>query len=157
MRKLDLAEWASIAEVVGAIAVVISLVYVGLQVSANTAEIRASNRQQLVNRSADATQTAASNPQLAGALIKAAGGDPLSATEYAQYAYFVRGMQYDVQEAFLLFVEDRLDETYWDTRSAIFLAYMHSELARAIYVRDKELGVLHPDFVEWADQALEGP
>ena len=111
MKKLSLSEWASIAEVVGAIAVVISLVYVGIQIDANTAEIRATNRQQLVNRSAEATQNAASNPQLAAALVKGAEGEPLSAAEFAQYSYFVRGMQYDVQEAHLLFVENRLDDS----------------------------------------------
>ena len=154
MKKLELSDWASIAEVIGAIAVVVSLIYVGFQISANTAEIRASNRQHLINRSGEATLTAASNPQLAKALIKAAAGEPLSSDEYAQYSYFVRGMQYDIQEAYLLFIEDRLDESYWRTRAAIFMAYMQSSSAREVYSRDRELGVLHPEFVVWADHAM---
>ena len=36
MRKLQISEWGSIAEVVTAIAVVISLIYVGLEVQRNT-------------------------------------------------------------------------------------------------------------------------
>jgi hypothetical protein len=38
--RLKLAEWASVAEIVGATAVIVSLVYVGLQVNDNTSAIR---------------------------------------------------------------------------------------------------------------------
>lgn len=46
VRKLTLADWANIGEVIGAIAVVISLLYVGIQVCEHTEEMRATNRQQ---------------------------------------------------------------------------------------------------------------
>jgi len=154
MNRMKLSDWANIAQVAGGVAVVISLIYVGVQINENTVEIRATNRQQLVNRSADATQNAATSPELAGALGKAAEGLPLSPQELYQYQYFVRGMQYDVQEAYLLFKEGRLDEEYWLTRAAIFRAYMQSAAARDAYRRDKELGVLHSAFVEWADRAV---
>jgi hypothetical protein len=45
MSKLRLSDWASIAEVVGAIPVVISLACVGVQINGHTVEVRASNRQ----------------------------------------------------------------------------------------------------------------
>lgn len=38
--RLNLAEWASVAEIVGAAAVIVSLVYVGYQVNDNTSAIR---------------------------------------------------------------------------------------------------------------------
>ena len=44
MRRLSLSEWASIAEIIGAVAVVLSLIYVGVQVQENTSEVRESNR-----------------------------------------------------------------------------------------------------------------
>jgi hypothetical protein len=56
MRRLTLGEWASIAEIVSAVAVVISLIYVGYQINQNTEEVRASNRQELVDRAVDATR-----------------------------------------------------------------------------------------------------
>ena len=43
MNKLSLSDWASLAEIVGALAVVISLVYVGVQISENTIEVREAN------------------------------------------------------------------------------------------------------------------
>ena len=40
--RLKLSEWASVSEIVGAAAVIISLVYVGYQVHDNTSAIRSS-------------------------------------------------------------------------------------------------------------------
>jgi hypothetical protein len=122
MSKLKLSDWASVAEVVGAIAVVVSLVYVGIQINGNTIEVRAANRQELVNRSFAATSRVVENPVLAGILVKVAEGQALSPQESMQYSYFVRSMLYDVQEAYLLYREDRLSDGYWETRRAIFLA-----------------------------------
>ena len=158
MTKLRLAEWASIAEVVGAVAVVVSLIYVGIQVSENTGAVLAANRQQLVGRAHTATISIATSPELAAAYAKLAKGDKLTPAEQMQYAYVVRAMLYDVQESFLLYREERLTEEYWKTRAALFDAYMKQELARNIYDRDKTLNILHSEFVSWADLALEeGP
>ncbi len=155
MTKLRLTDWASIAEVVGAFGVVISLIYVGLQVRDNTEEVRATNRQQLIGRAHSATIGAATSPELAAAIAKLTNGETLTPAEKVQYGYFVRALMYDVQEAFLLRQEERLDENYWRTRSALFESAMIQEAARSVYDRDKEFGVLHRDFVIWADQKLD--
>jgi len=155
MTNLRLTDWASIAEVVGAFSVVISLIYVGIQVRDNTEEVRAANRQQLIGRAHSAISRAATSPELAAAIAKLTNSEMLTPTEKVQYGYFVRALMYDVQEAFLLRREERLDENYWSTRSALFESTMIQEAARSVYDRDKELGVLHEDFVFWADQKLD--
>ena len=43
MKKLSLADWGHIAEIFGAVAVVVTLAYVGLQLQQNTAAIQAQN------------------------------------------------------------------------------------------------------------------
>jgi hypothetical protein len=156
-KRLSLSDWASIAEIIGAIAVIFSLLYVGVQVQENTSEVRASNRQALIDRSSDAVLGVAGNPELAQAISKSAAGAPLAPAELTQYQYFVRGMLYDIQEAFLLHEEGRLDDEYWHTRVAIVLAYMSQEPARAVFDRDKALGVLHADYVRWLDSILVAP
>ena len=155
MTKLRLSEWASIAEVVGAVGVVISLIYVGIQIRANTDEIRATNRHQLIGRAHSATTSIASNPEIAVAISKLSTDEELTPAEEVQFGYFIRSMMYDVQEAYLLKQEGRLDEGYWKTRSALFSSMMFQDLARSIYESNKNLGVLHEDFVSWADGILE--
>ena len=154
MSRLQLSEWASIAEVIGAAAVVLSLVYVGLEINENTAEVREANRQQLVNRSFNATGRVATFTELAEAHHKVATGKELGGREAVQYAFFVRGLLYDIQEAYLLRREERLGDEYWNTRQAIFTAYMRNEIARTVYRRDSAMGVLQPQFVEWANRQL---
>ena len=154
MSRLRLSEWASIAEVIGAVAVVLSLVYVGLEINDNTAEVREANRQQLVNRSFNATGRVATSPELAEAFHKVAAGEELGGQEAVQYAFFVRSLLYDIQEAYLLHREERLSDEYWSTREAIFATYMRNEAARTVYRRDSALGVLQPRFVEWANGQL---
>ena len=154
MVKRTLDEWASIAEIISAVAVVISLVYVGYQVNENTGEIRASNRQQLVNRSVDATLGFATNTELAAVIAKVRNGGELDGKEYTQFSYVVRGVLYDVQEAFLLHREGRLDEGYWSTREKLIISYLDPPIARQIYEENKVSGVLHPEYIRWLDAVL---
>ena len=78
MMKLRLSEWASIAEVIGAIGIVISLIFVGVQVKENTDEIRATNRHQLIGRAHSATTSIAANPEIAAVIAKLATGAELT-------------------------------------------------------------------------------
>jgi hypothetical protein len=155
LRNLPLDKWASLAEIVSAVAVVISLIYVGYQINENTGEIRAANRQQLVDRAHEATMSFATSTDLADVMAKASVGAELSLSEQSQYEYAVRAVLYDVQEAFLLHREGRLDEGYWQTRQALILAYISTQTGYDVYQQNKSRGILHRDFVEWLDRALE--
>lgn len=154
MRKLSLSEWANFAEIVGAAAVIVSLLFVGVQVRENTAEIRATNRQQLVGRAHQATNSFAQNPEIAVIIAKVQRSDSLTDAEMIQYGYLIRAVLYDVQEAFVLNREGRLDDAYWTTRAAVAKIYMAQPLAKQIYERNKSLGTLLPDFTDWVDQSV---
>jgi hypothetical protein len=43
MRKLNLTEWAAVSEIIGTVAIVISLLFVAYSVNQNTAVMQASN------------------------------------------------------------------------------------------------------------------
>jgi len=142
-----------VANVVSAAAVVTSLLYVGYQIRENTVEVRTNNRQQLINRSMSATTTFTS-PDVSVVLSRLRAGEELTPVELTQLGYIIRTLLYDVQEAFLLHREGRLDNTYWNTRVAVVLAYMEPTAAREIYRRDASIGALDPDFVQWLDGAI---
>ncbi|WOJ92143.1 hypothetical protein R0135_10120 [Congregibacter variabilis] len=154
MVKRTLEEWASVGEIISAVAVVISLLYVGYQVNQNTDQMRAANRQQLVNRSLDATKGFAMNPEVARVLTKVENQVELNQEEQTQFSYVIRGVLYDVQEAFLLHAEGGLDEGYWGTRANLVKIYLQTPVARKLYLSNREQGVLHPRFTAWLDQAL---
>ena len=145
---------ANIAQIISAIAVIISLLYVGYQIKQNTGEIRSANRQQLLSRSMSVT-LAFGAPEWSRIITMLRTGGTLSAAEMTQAEYIVRTVLYDVQEGFWLHKEKRLDDAYWKTRSQMILSYLETAIARDIYRRDKSIGVLDRDFVQWLDGALK--
>ena len=152
---MSIQDWAAIGEIVSAIAVVVSVLYVGIQVRSNTREIRAANRQQLVNRAHLGVMQVSTDAELASLFAKAAEGVTLTESEQMQYGYAVRAVLYDIQEAYLLYREGRLDHGYWKTRAASILAYLEQAPAHAIYRQSKSKGILHDDFVRWLDGAMQ--
>ena len=108
--KLKLSDWASIAEVIGALAIVISLIYVGIQVSDGTRAVRSST----------ATETSAamqawyvnvgSSAQATGAYWRGIiDPESLSPEETAQFIYLLHGLMLGYQSAYYLAQEQTLD------------------------------------------------
>jgi hypothetical protein len=151
---MSIQDWAAIGEIISAIAVVVSVLYVGIQVRSNTREIRAANRQQLVNRAHLGVMRVSTNAELAKLFANAASGAALTLSEQMQYGYAVRGVLYDIQEAYLLYHEGGLDEGYWQTRAASILAYLAQPAAYTVYCEDRQKGILHAEFVNWVDAAI---
>ena len=110
MRKLKLTDVESIAEITGAVAIVVSLIYVGIQVSDST----------LAVRSATATQTSASMSQLyhsigtnsqATHVFLSGLTEPnsLSREETVQFVYMLHGLMLQYQAAFYVSEQGTLD------------------------------------------------
>lgn len=84
-------------------------------------------------------------------MAKINAGEEISPTEQRQYAYAIRAVIYDAQEAFLLYREGRLDEGYWATRSALVSVYLAESSARAAYEEIKSLELIDKAFMQWVD------
>lgn len=86
MKKPSLSEFAQLAEVVAALAVIISLVYVGRELRSNTAAIRAASLQSVASASAEILLTTAADSALSR--IRQIGTDDITAlTEAEAYRY----------------------------------------------------------------------
>lgn len=150
MRKPDLSELAHIAEITAAIAVIISLVYVGQQVRENTAAIRSSTMQAVANSSDMALQSQAANEELIR--IRNIGDADVSAlTELEASRYFSinRAIWIRMQNIYAQRQLGVLDDSFW---------YTYSRIICGIYVppgvRDTwpdHSSVLAPDFVEFVE------
>ncbi len=96
-----LTRFAQLAEVIAAVAVVISLVYVGRELQANTAAVRASSMQAVATASANALQALALNSELAR--IRSMGdADPstLSPEEANRYRIWSRQRWISMQNVY---------------------------------------------------------
>jgi len=114
LARLSLTEVAQLAEVVAAVAVVLSLLYVGRELQSNTAAVRAQAMQAVTERSATAVQTLATDRDMVR--IKRLGdADPtvLDEDEAAQYFLWHRGLWLQMQNVLAQYRLDVFDEAVW--------------------------------------------
>jgi len=154
MSKRKLSDWASIAEIISALAVVVSLLYVGFEIQRNTRVGLASNRQAIAARAQELALYSAET-QIHW-LLFGPGNEVIELTDVEQdrLTVYIGALLRTTEEAYLLYRDGLLDEEYWTTRAGVMLAALRSDIARNVYVRTREFGFYTSDFAAWADQAL---
>jgi len=85
MRKLSLSDWASLAEIVATVAVVISLVFVVISLERNTAVMQASSDNFIYELQYARTRDIVSSPGMASIYVKHRNGEELSAEEQERF------------------------------------------------------------------------
>jgi hypothetical protein len=96
MRKLGLSGWASLAEIAGTVAVVISLLFVAFSVERNTAAVSGQNADDMYDAIRTIDLTVLSNPDLMMVTIRGSVDiDSLSELETEQYKSWV-GLYLDI-------------------------------------------------------------
>ena len=106
-----LSDWASIAEIIGALAIVISLIYVGIQVNESTRAVRSATANE-TTAAISAWYIEIGNNQQAAELYARGMADPesLSSGELAQFIYLTHGLILEYQAAYYLSEEGTLDQ-----------------------------------------------
>lgn len=152
--KMKLSEWANLAEVIGAFAVVISLIYVGIQVNDSTAAVRAAS----ANDANVALQAwyleVGSDQQTSEVFYKALTSEvPLSNTEEFQFLMMLHGAFLAFQNSYLLAEEGTIDP---ELREAITAAIMGVKTTPGMhrYWRQRR-SYLHSGFASYVDDLLE--
>jgi hypothetical protein len=132
---------ASVAEVVGALAIVISLIYVGVQVDDSTRAVRSATANETTTAMSAWYESIGSDPRSVQ-LIYAGMSDPdsLAAEQWLQFVYLIHGLVLKYQTAFYLAQEGTLDSNisqtitgtisgnrespgllrYWEQRGSLF-------------------------------------
>jgi len=90
MTKLALRDWASVAEIVGTVAVVVSLLFVAYSVNHNTAVLQSLNDNLLYEYDGRAMSDVITDPSMAAILVKLDNSEQLTAIEgerFEQYMY----------------------------------------------------------------------
>ena len=90
MTKLALRDWASVAEIIGTIAVVVSLLFVAYSVNHNTEVLQSLNDNLLYEYDEHGISDIVNDPSMAAILVKLDNNEPLTATEnerFLQYRY----------------------------------------------------------------------
>ena len=147
-----LSDWASIADVIAGIAVVISLVVLIVEVRSNTDAVVASNRQSTASRIEQIALTIATDPVLADLLIS----DPneVSVADSNRVGAFYTAILRSTEETFLQYSEGRLDEEYFSNRLRSMLVFLQSRQGQINWQFRKDANILDRRFVDRVDEAL---
>jgi hypothetical protein len=151
--KLKLSEMSHVAEIIGAIAIVVSLAYVGIQVK-DSAE---ATRSAAVNDASVAVQSwyleIGSNKQASDLWFNAmTSSDPLSTNDEFQFMMMHHAVMLGFQNSYLLVEEGTLDADYRDSITFALVAVKDLP-GMGRYWRQRR-GFLHRGFAEYVDGLL---
>ncbi len=89
MKKLDLASWAAVSDILGTVAVVISLVFVAHSVNKNTAELQADNDNLMYELQDASSDSISTNRELASTVLKIRRKEDVSDVEIFQFEEYI--------------------------------------------------------------------
>ena len=116
MSKTKLNELAQIAEIIAAVAVVMSLIYVGKEVQSNTAAVRGAAMQAIATTDADILMTVASDATLSE-IVRLGHQDPsqLTPSDSFRYSLFMRQFWLSFQNIYQQSELGLLDQSVWQS------------------------------------------
>jgi len=121
MKKLKLSDWSNVAEIIAAVAVVLSLVYVGLQINQNTAAVQASTHLSLIAYGRDQAEILVTNPDLAALVAKAnAAPSTLTKLEKDRFFEFTTWTMSVWEAAFLFWKDGLMNDNLWTAYEAYY-------------------------------------
>ena len=152
---MNLQDFANIAEVVGAIAVVISLIYLAIQVKSTTEQNRATMEQAIADSLSDIMMVASSSD--VGAVIERGLSDmgSLNDVEKRQFAFYLSGWFRVFEQAHRQFLRGFLDAEVWSGHQAYLGALMQSDSVQRYW--DARQKVYNPKFRALIRQLVENP
>lgn len=151
--KTKLSEWASIAEIIGAFAVVISLVYVGMQVNDNSSAVRSAAANDANAAMQNWYLQIGSDQQTSELFYRAlTSEEALSNEEEFQFLMMLHGVFLGFQNSYLLAEEGTIDT---DLRESITMSISGVRQLPGMkrYWRQRR-GYLHSGFADWVDEIL---
>jgi len=152
--KLKLAEYAHIAEIIGAFAVVISLIYVGAQVNDSASAVRAASAND-VNVALQSWYLEIGTDQQTSELFYKAltSEEALSDEEEFQFLMMLHGAFLAFQNSFLQAEEGTIDAELREAITAAIVGIKQLPGMRRYWRQRKSY--LHSGFADYVDQLLE--
>ena len=136
-------------ELVSAVAVAISLIYVAAQLRTNTKAQRASAAWDSETIFSEMNLRVAQDPEFAqlAAKLYEATPDELNSTELAQAHFVIRATLQNVQAQYFLWLEGNLSESNWTFRRRWAQRYLQVPVVRALWDIESTQDVYAPEFV----------
>ncbi len=158
MRKLSFSEWGTVGELVGTVAVIVSLIFVAYSIEQNTAAIQGSNENLIFERHAELANQFMVDPSLAAILVKMRSDDPeLTEIEAVRWEKYQLNLLDIWALAFNRYRSELLAESEWEAWDTYFthlFAHGGEKISERRW-RELEYG-FGPEFWRHVGEALFG-
>ncbi len=150
---MTILEWGAFGELVGGFAIIVSLIYVGVQVKGSARATRSAVVNDATGSMQSWYQEMGSNRQASEVWFNAlTSSDPLSTHDEFQFMFMMHAVFYALQNSYLLTQEGTLDADYRDAVSSPILAI--KDLPGMDRYWTQRRGLLHRGFAECVDGLL---
>jgi len=150
--KRSLKEFALAAEILGAVAVVISLIYVGFSVNQNTSAVLVANHQALVAMDLTTTDWFKDPDFTAAHILSMEGIDKLSPIQRTQVGTYVAGKLNAWEFAFLTHENGMMKDNIWQGWNAHYISVLNQPAGEWFWRNERES--FSPSFVLYVDSFL---
>lgn len=139
MKNRSLQDWGVIAEIVAAIAVVLSLLFVAFTIKQNTAALQVAAWERILDRAEQSGQMLAESADLARIVfVGESDPDALTAEEYFRFRHFA-GMRFGAWESVYGHYElGRIDLRTWELWHAYYLEILDSPGYRRVWLEVRQ-------------------
>ena len=148
-----LQNYALIGEIVGAVAVVISLVYVGVGVRQNTEAIRVANHQALVAMDIEKNAWLRDSDFAVVYVIAQSDIEKLTPAQLRQYSSFMADTFNAWEFAYITYKSGAMDENIWEGWDGFYRSELESASFRWFWQRSG--ANFSPEFKSYVDSHLE--
>lgn len=132
-----LRKWALVAEVIGAAAVVVSLVFVGLQINESNQLARSAATQAKIEQMAEFSRVLLQTPGVPELLTKTVARQPLTPAEQVQLGLVFRYGERLQEGVYYQYLEGRIDPDLWEAHRAQVRAAQNNPANDSFWSREK--------------------
>ena len=146
----------AVGEIVGALAVLVTLVYLATQIRQNTDSVKESNYRNQTDRSIEHSRFISGTPGMMS-IYHRGMSNPSSLTpeERWQFGTYMYSMFLDFQEGYQLHIKARSDSAYWEPTKYSFLFYLSKPGGNAWW-NSQGSKMLNKEFVRYVNSQMAG-
>ena len=144
------------ANLIAALGVVVSLLFVAYEVNQNTEATLAANRHSVITDLREGLLVRARTPSLGIAIDAARSGKQMTPSQESQYRGYLFATVKSAEDAFARYVDGQLDQEYLNGRIAGLMIpdFLGNEVGRDLYEGYKRSGQITAQFAQAVDQRL---
>ena len=137
---MTLQDLGNVGEFLGAVAVLVSLIYLALQIRQNTTTVRAGTSAAISESLARLLEVVGSDPRTARLWLRGLGGDPsLELEDVLQFGFLLGSYMRRVENAYYQKLRGFVDSEHWQTTERTLSAVTGSMGGKAWWARSRHI------------------